>query len=501
MGGSGVILSQATLMKLGPWLDQCFQFELRTHHEDVELGRCILAHVHINCSKAYDSKHLFYHHYGPTYEFGDDFTPTIVSRALILHPIKNRTTFRQLHTFQQRARLAKLLRAPRREQREKIYSTFLAKAEFTLVRDTHYQRIDVRWKKTIDEAVLRYIEELQTLWYRSASNWTVINGQAIFGYRRVISNDHLDLLMEILLQLRPAKGSSSKSMIVRKRLHLRRSFVPSSRLAFRELTIKDEVDQRLHLVVVSSNKDQALTRFLETFQREVLADPARLREFTLTVLYFSHRNGVLDLLRQLSVRYSSIVRLSLVNGSEHSYNRGLGRQLAAKDFLDDQRLFFLDVDLLFTRQALVNVRRFLLHHSSCAVFFPIVFSTFSPRFDAENSASSDVRARTGLFSIYGFGNVAMRKGDLTRLGGWELNNAEWGVEDVNLFDRFSNASAECFLFRAVEPGLRHYYHPKMCNTIKNDVRRRMCEEAEATVLGSQADMASYILEREHLLRF
>lgn len=499
MGGSGVILSQTALLKLGPRLDQCFQSELRTRHEDVELGRCILAHVGISCSKAYDSKHLFYHHYGPSYEFGYDFTPAIVSRALILHPVKNRTTFRHLYAFEQRKQLSKLQRSSQRVRQEKTYSTFLAAGEFNLAHNAHYQRIDGRLKTTLDEAVRRYIEQLQKLWHQSRSNWTVLNGQAIFGYHRVIFTDRFDLLIEILLQIRPTKGSSNQSVIVRKRLHLRRPFVPRSGLAFRELTIEannDAYDRRLHLVVVSSNKDQALTRFLQNFRREILYNRPRRDLFTLTVLYFTPRNEVHALLRQFSVRYSSSIRLFTVNQSEHGYNRGLGRQLASKYFLADQLLFFLDVDLLFTRQALLNVHRLMIDRSKCTVFFPIVFSIFSTKFVTNKSSSIDVRTTTGLFSIYGFGNVALKKDDLTRLGGWELNNEDWGVEDVNLFERLSNSSAECLVFRAVEPGLRHYYHPKMCNTIKNDIRRQMCSEAEATLLGSQADMTRYIIERK-----
>ncbi|CAF5222120.1 unnamed protein product, partial [Rotaria magnacalcarata] len=55
MGGSGVILSRSTLTQLGPWLDHCFHNETLTPHEDVELGRCILKHVHIGCLRAYNA--------------------------------------------------------------------------------------------------------------------------------------------------------------------------------------------------------------------------------------------------------------------------------------------------------------------------------------------------------------------------------------------------------------------------------------------------------------
>jgi hypothetical protein len=110
----------------------------------------------------------------------------------------------------------------------------------------------------------------------------------------------------------------------------------------------------------------------------------------------------------------------------------------------------------------------------------------------------DVRTNFGLFSIYGFGNVAVRKDDLERIGGWEINNYDWGVEDGNLFERFVNISADCSIFRAVEPGLRHYYHKKMCEGIENQVRQKMCYDAELNLLGSQTDMINYLFNHQIL---
>jgi hypothetical protein len=107
-----------------------------------------------------------------------------------------------------------------------------------------------------------------------------------------------------------------------------------------------------------------------------------------------------------------------------------------------------------------------------------------------------IKSDFGLFSIYGFGNVAVRKGDLDRIGGWETNNYDWGVEDVNLFQQFVNISAECYIFRAVEPGLKHNYHKKMCHGIKNEKRKKMCYDAEIILLGSQVNMVDYMFNNK-----
>ena len=493
MGGSGVILSSETLNQLGPWLDQCYQSETLTIHEDVELGRCILTHLNLSCTNAYDSKLFFYHHYGPRYLFGYDFTPSILSRALILHPIGHQNTFEQIFHFYQRSRHHHH-RASRWTIIDPInYVTFINGMEFDLVRDIHYQFIDVRWKAYIDSIVQSYLEHLQKVWYQRSSNWTNINRKYLFGYHRLIPKYGLELFVEILFNVRSSSIASTRSTIIRKRIHLRQQFRVEPQFDYREIDLLEEKSP-LNLIVVSSNRDQALERLLENFHREILAYPERQPQFTLTILYFLHSNNAwIDHLNQFIVRYPSNIRVMMNNQTTSEYNRGLGRQLALKYFTEDQLLFFLDVDVQFTGQSLINTRRLILHQlssSSCAVYFPIVYSIFSNLFTRKNHA--------GLFSIYGFGNVVVRKRDLERVGGWEVNNHEWGNEDGDLFARFVNISTECTIFRVVEPGFRHSYHRKMCDEIVNPIRQKMCFDAEANLLGSPVDMIQYLFENQIL---
>ena len=498
MGGSGVILSQRTLVELAPWLDYCLHHEILTKHEDVELGRCILKHVHISCTNAYNSKTLFYHHYGPGYSFGRDFTPSIISEALIIHPMKNRRTFEQIFAFYLREKLYQQANvSDRLERNRNNYVTFLSKVEFDLIRDGHYQSIDVRWRSYLEETVRLHIEKLRLLWFKRSYNWTLVGGHFIFGYHRILPSFGLESTVEVQFNAISTREIAS----VRKRFHIRQSFSNQHRFDYREITQLESNTSlyQLNLVVVSNDKDKALRRFVEYFQCEVIDHPFRHSRFTLTILYFSENNQTIDWLNQLSIQYASIIRLSIINRKEVSYNRGLGRHLASKLFTANQILFFVDVDLGFTGQALDNTRRLMIHQlsiSTCTVYFPIVFSIFSDRFVPENSSIVDLQSRNGLFSIYGFGNVAVRKGDLDRVGGWETNNRDWGNEDVDLFQRFTDPAMECNVFRAVEPELRHYYHQKMCKGIVNLARQKMCYHADINLLGSQADMVDYLFDHQ-----
>jgi hypothetical protein len=258
-----LFISQPTLIQLGPWLDECLKSEIRTKHEDVELGRCILTHVNISCSHAYNLKSLFYHHYGPRYLFGSDFTPSIVSQALIIHPIKDQSTFQQVFSFYLRQKKEKQ-RLPDSSLKKLInrqtYITFLAQVEFDLVRDVHHQLIDARWRFYIEEVVQSYIEQARMRWDHQSKNWTLINGQFICGYHRVMSSYGLELIVEVLLNARPFSKSATLPAVNRKRFHLRQPFANKHRFDYREIVNieTNERNDQLNLIVVSSNKDKVL---------------------------------------------------------------------------------------------------------------------------------------------------------------------------------------------------------------------------------------------------
>ena len=517
MGGSGIILSQSTLVKLGPWLDYYLNNEKRTKHEDVELGRCILNHVHISCSNFDRSEYFFYHHYGPRYLFGHDFTPSIISRALTIHPIKDRNTFQQIFAF-----YIKQKQKQKQKQRQRSISNsnslsfkifnrqdYVTVISFDLIRDSHYQNIDLRWRIYLEDLIRSYVQKTRTIWYQLESNWTLTSGQLVYGYHRMIPSYGIEVLAEILLKIHTTSRSPTHPGVLQKRLHIYQPFLDKRRLDYREID-NIETNENIHqlnLIVVSSNKDEALKRFFHNFKREVLDHPVRHTHFTLTVLYFFQKQTnhlIIDTIRHLSVKHRSIIRVSVADAEKISYNRGLGRQLASNLFSSHQMLFFLDVDLVFTGQALDNARRLMIHQSSissCTVYFPIVFSIFSKKFVVNDSQTIDINSKNGLFSIHGFGNVVVRKLELDKIGGWETDNHDWGMEDVNLFERFSSRSSECYVFRAVEPGLRHHYHEKMCKDITNRARQSMCLTGNAILLGSQLDMTNRLLNNHTFNNF
>ena len=54
MGGPGVIISRALLIKLVPHLEDCLQNVVVSWNEDLELGRCISRRLNVQCTWAYE---------------------------------------------------------------------------------------------------------------------------------------------------------------------------------------------------------------------------------------------------------------------------------------------------------------------------------------------------------------------------------------------------------------------------------------------------------------
>src|SRR6202034_1651769 len=109
-----------------------------------------------------------YHHYGPGYSFGHDLIPSMISQALIIHPIKDQNTFEQIFAFYLQEKKSLQNNFSFKKIRKKTnYITFLSNIEFDLVRDIHYQSIDARWKSYIKEIVRLYAEKIRRIWHKT----------------------------------------------------------------------------------------------------------------------------------------------------------------------------------------------------------------------------------------------------------------------------------------------------------------------------------------------
>nr|XP_027232086.1 chondroitin sulfate synthase 1-like [Penaeus vannamei] len=98
MGGPGVIMSRKTLLQVAPHIRDCLK-NLRSTHEDVEVGRCVRKYAKVPCTWSYEMQSILYHNSSGTEAFTGPLKQREVHRAITLHPIKNHTYLYRLHYY------------------------------------------------------------------------------------------------------------------------------------------------------------------------------------------------------------------------------------------------------------------------------------------------------------------------------------------------------------------------------------------------------------------
>ena len=219
-----------------------------------------------------------------------------------------------------------------------------------------------------------------------------------------------------------------------------------------------------------------------------------------------------------------------INGT---FSRGLGLQIGASHFSSDSLLFFCDIDVVFDTTFTPKCRSNTVNGSR--VYYPILFSQFHPNFDhvwstkdhlsnpavnlmnLQNSSSLKrsqrnqdhfyVHESRGYWRNYGFGLLCTYKDDFLASGGFDISIQGWGMEDVDLVDKFITGQGKSQdeddsekratltphktnVFRAFDPSLVHVYHPSFCDLNLSENQLRMCRASRASGLSSIPSLAA-----------
>jgi len=217
-----------------------------------------------------------------------------------------------------------------------------------------------------------------------------------------------------------------------------------------------------------------------------------------------------------------------INGT---FSRGLGLQIGASHFSSDSLLFFCDIDVVFDTSFTPKCRANTVNGSR--VYYPILFSQYHPNFDhvwsvkdhlsdpainllkLQNSSALRQTQRNqnhfqmhesiGYWRNYGFGLLCTYKNDFIASGGFDISIQGWGMEDVDLVDKFitgqSRSNDEIVhdkkisnlhkinVFRSYDPSLVHVYHPSHCDINLSENQLRMCRASRASGLSSIPSLA------------
>jgi len=246
-----------------------------------------------------------------------------------------------------------------------------------------------------------------------------------------------------------------------------------------------ENKKMVHVILPLSGRSSTFQRFVDLFERTFLKTGELV---TLYVVLFSSNisnseddASIRDSIRHLQQVYirSHEIKLFELRGE---FSRGAALSFGASQCSPDSLMLFTDVDVIFSRDFLRRVRLNTIRGQR--VYFPIVFSQYAlSGFEDMDFTRFNYDSKSGYFRHFGYGLVGLYRSDFDSVGGFDLNIRGWGVEDVELFEKFIKRSNVTIL-RAAEPDFVHVYHPISCDPNLSVGQLEMCRGSKAASLAS-----------------
>jgi chondroitin sulfate N-acetylgalactosaminyltransferase 1/2 len=225
----------------------------------------------------------------------------------------------------------------------------------------------------------------------------------------------------------------------------------------------DVSDVWIHMILTLRERTDRFKTFLKMYVDVCVKNDKKV---FLTVVYFGKKgqDEAKNILRDMASKsnYKNYSFLTI----NSTFSRGRGLQYGAEQLgKENVLMFFCDVDIHFNREFLDRCR---IHAQPGKVYFPIVFSLYNPDVvygegrGPSKQSQLVIRHQTGTWRKYGYGMSCLYKNDFLSVGGFDLSIEGWGNEDVDLLKRFKCSSVE--IVRAVDRGIFHLYHEKVCDS-------------------------------------
>ncbi|CAD6190874.1 unnamed protein product [Caenorhabditis auriculariae] len=503
MGGPGVVMSRATLLKVSPHLETCLQ-HLLTSHEDVELGRCIRKHVGVACTWNYEMQKLFHNNQRSIKELKDTEE---LKAAITLHPIKDPAVMRAVHLTNREIKLQEA-----RSKRVSLASELSSSKKPTLVRLMPNRTSDLTpWeymnnnkilfcanrpncpRHTADASVRADISTTITREFNANARQRGRNLQfqsLQYGYMRVEPRFGVDYVLDMILWFKKFRPPHRTTLSVRRHAYVQQTFGPLKTLPEAKMRANLRLnsslveDTSIHMIMPLRGRAEIFARFATHLKNVCQRSNGEDNNVSLLIVLYSSEDEARNRETIEFLRASSIP-VKVLEMGDAAFSRGIALMQGAAMLPHNALLFFTDVDMLFTCDALHRIRLNTILNAQ--VYFPIVFSEFSPESWSENDRlladAFHYGRRRGYFRHFGYGLAAMYKADLMAIGGFNTKIEGWGKEDVDLFEKVI-AYGKLRVIRSPEPGLVHIYHPIHCPETMKKEQLDMCRGSKAASLAS-----------------
>ncbi|KAL9954156.1 hypothetical protein ACROYT_G041657 [Oculina patagonica] len=536
MGGPGVILSQSVLRKVGPHLEHCLQTAPKLHmHEDIELGKCIRRYAGVSCTWSHEMNTLFFHQYtGNGSMFRGDLNTKTINEAITLHPIKQPAYMYRLHSHFMSERIqdlqhkaVKLQRVLRNMDRLlQANSNELSLQEKRSLQDERnlYNPLALnnteKWdmftgSKSIStdtglepphravkneiNILLEKTKELVNEEARKNQNIKKLKVQKLkHGYRRIHPLYGVQQIVEVLVNGKIQRNNPYGETKIyytsqRRRLYTQQPF---GNLVYKTEPV-DSMPPYVHFIVPLAERLETFRRFMKNFELVCLKTLQRVK---LVVAYSSHVSSSHEhkvIMKEYQDKYPEAVLIWLdVAGN---FSRGIALSLAADKFDQTALLFLCDVDLIFNSEFIDRCR--MNTALGKRVYFPIMFSQFDPDLTYKNKIKPDthftINKDAGIWRWYSYGPACIYHQDLDSVGGFDTSIKGWGLEDVDLYEKFAN-HIDIEVFRAADPGLIHIYHRVNCDPNLPARQLFMCQGSKASGRASQKSIVKAMLSFQNV---
>uniref|UniRef100_A0A1I8A5D8 Hexosyltransferase n=1 Tax=Steinernema glaseri TaxID=37863 RepID=A0A1I8A5D8_9BILA len=524
MGGPGVVFSRETLRLVSPHLESCLG-EMLTTHEDVEVGRCVRKHVGVACAWNYEMQTLFHNNQTVPQAYTEGLEE--LHKAITLHPVKKPSLMRRIHANALEGRIKKL-----RSKRSDLFTDLSSSPKVSLVRRVANTSSDLSYwdyissnnilfcanqvtcpRHTVDLSIRTEISEIITQLFEEFNANARQRGRVLqfqnlqYGYMRVEPRHGVDYILDMILWFKKFRPPHRTTLSVRRHAYVQQTFgeleaqsdedyrrqrYQSNVLAESPDATFDDMDASVskpsdHIFIVLPLSGRAET--FRRFANNLMTVTSKTQDAIslVIVLFDAKTDAENEAVRKTIelIREKSNIDVRIEEMGKQNFNRGLALTRGADSLPDDALMFFTDVDMLFTADSMSRIRLNTVKGSQ--VYFPIVFSEFSPEsweeLDRLETDAFHYGRRRGYFRHFGFGLVSLYKQDLVAVGGFNKEIQGWGLEDVDLFEKVVK-SPKLRIVRAPDPGLVHIYHPIHCASDMPAAQLKMCLGSKAASLAS-----------------
>ncbi|XP_057307285.1 chondroitin sulfate synthase 1-like [Hydractinia symbiolongicarpus] len=530
MGGPSAILSSSTLRKVTPYLEHCLQ-NLVTTHEDVEVGRCIKKFVGISCTWAFEMQSLFYHNQSKEQSYTFTLDTKSVRNAITLHPLKKPEYMYRMHSHFKELKIRELSYESITYQRKLDVLNTLLDRDADEISDNELAALnDIKhfhqkmskeespdWEMFTPRKLYSYRTNSPEIGMMSPTKdalnsvlgqtMSIINREARkvlhrtlefkrlnHGYRRYHPLYGMQYMLDLLMKYHRHIGRNRRRMTVHVRHH---AYLQQPFGDMMHSSQKISLQKKIHFILPLAGRLEQFKKFMHTYEKVCL----RHRELTtLVVLYFNDvasPDKHFELYKKYKKKYPT-ASLEWIN-MKGRFSRALALTMGASQYEKSALLFFCDVDLDFNFDFLTRCRANTILGRQ--LYYPIVFSQFAPEVayckTKKPNTSFVYTDNAGFWREYAFGITCQHRVDFDMIGGFDTTIQGWGMEDVDLYDRYVQ-SDKYVIFRAPDPDLVHIYHEVVCDPNLTKKQLDMCYTSKSQTYGSQASLYKVLLEKGYL---